>query len=94
MKFLYKDFKVVNNNGKGFWVSLRELNYMLSNGIIQVEDNKLEEYKSTVIPELSIIRMYEDYDMTEEMQHDVSEEDRREAQLFYEAGKSLRNQLD
>ena len=94
MRFIYRNFKVTNNNGKGFWVSLRELNYMLSKGIIMVDINMFEEYQDTEVPELSMLHMYDNYNMIEEMIYSPTEKDKREFQLFYEAGKRVREQLD
>lgn len=94
MKLIYSNFKVTNNLGKGFWVSLRELNYMLNKGVISVDSDALEKYMDTVIPELSIAHMYDDYDMTDEMVLSPNDEDRRLFNVFYEAGKKLRREMN
>ena len=94
MGFTYKNFKVTNNNGKGFWVSLRELNYMLDKGIIIVDREKLEEYEATPVPELSILRMYDGYDSIDEMIEHPSDEGREICKKFVDAGKCVRDEID
>ena len=91
---MYSNFKVTNNNGKGFWVSLRELNYMLQKGIITVGPAAMEEYMDTEIPELSLTRMYENYNMVDEMIYTPTEEDYKILGYFENAGKEVRKEID
>ena len=94
MKLIYRNFKVTNNNGKGFWVSLRELNYMLQKGIIAVDPVALEEYMNTKIPELSLTRMYENYNIVDEMIYTPTEEDYKILGYFENAGKEVRKEIE
>ena len=67
---------------------------MLDRKIIDVDPEKLTEYENTCVPEMSMMRMYEDYDLLDEMMYSPSEEDRRIHQKFYEAGKRVREEMN
>ena len=84
-------FKSMQSNPSGVWIRVREVNYLIEKGIIQVDEAALAEYVDSPDPEYNAMMMKsgnKDY-MRDLLGREPDEVDQR----FFEAGNDVKREI-